>query len=117
MVAIRVVLVAAFGLLLVGFLQSRNAASIRAVKKVLLVGLVVFAIVVVLQPGIADGLANILGVGRGADLLLYSVTVAFLFVSLNGYLKFLEMESRFAALVRAVALLEERNQPPVEETE
>ncbi len=110
MIAIRIVLVAALGLLLIWFLRSRNAASVRAAKKVFLVGLVLLAVVVVLKPSIADALANVLGVGRGADLLLYSVTVSFLFVSLNGYLKFLEIESRFASLVRAVALLEEQAQ-------
>jgi len=112
MIAIRILLVGSLGLALVWFLRSRNATSVRAAKKVLLVALVLFAVIVILEPSIADSLAHLLGVGRGADLLLYSVTVAFFFVALNGYLKFHEVESRFARLAREVALLEERIREP-----
>lgn len=103
---IRIVLVASLCALLVWFLRSRNAASVRAAKKVLLVALVAFAVATVLEPGLADGMARLLGVGRGTDLLLYAVTVSFLYVTMNGYLKFHELQRQIAGLVRKIALLE-----------
>ena len=108
MVGIRVVLVAALFLLLVWFLRSRNASSVRAMKKVLLFALVGFAVVAVLNPGLTDLLAALLGVGRGADLLLYALTVAFFFFAMNAYLKHLEMEQRIVTLAREIGLLERR---------
>ena len=108
MIAIRVLLVGSLGLTLVWFLRSRNATPVRAAKKVLLVLLVLFAVVVILDPSIADRVAQALGVGRGADLLLYSVSVAFFFATLNNYLKSREADNRLSRLAREVALLEER---------
>lgn len=108
MVGIRVLLISALAILLVWFLRSRNAASVRALKKVFLVALIAFAMVAVLNPDVTDSLAALLGVGRGADLLLYSVTVAFLFFAMNSYLKNLEMEQRIVVLTREIGLLKQK---------
>jgi small membrane protein len=115
MLGIRVLLIVALASVLLWFLRSRNATSVRAVKKLLLAGLVVFAIVAVVQPELTDTVASWLGVGRGADLLIYAVTVAFLFVTLNGYLKFHELQGRLTTLAREVALLEQRLAPEQDE--
>lgn len=112
MIGIRAVLVGAFVALLVWFLRSRNATSVRALKKVLLLSLIGFAIIAVLNPELTDVLAALLGVGRGADLLLYAVTVSFLFFALNSYLKHLELEQRIVVLTREIALLAQRLDDP-----
>jgi hypothetical protein len=104
---IRLLLIVTMASILVWFLRSRDTASVRAGKKLLLAAIVVTAIVSVLRPGLVDSAAALLGVGRGADLLLYLLTVAFLFVSLNGYLKFKEMEHRIGILARELALSDE----------
>lgn len=108
MFGIRVVLVVALLTLLAWFLRSRNATSVRAIKKVLLFALIGFAVLAVLNPESTNLLASFLGVGRGADLLLYALTVSFLFFALNGYLKHLDMEQRIVTLTREIALLERR---------
>lgn len=108
MVGIRAVLIVALFALLIWFLRSRNATSVRATKKILLLALLGFAVIAVLNPRLTDLLASLLGVGRGADLLLYALTVSFFFFAMNGYLKHLDMEQRIVTLVREVALLERR---------
>ena len=45
-----------------------------------------------------------LGVSRGTDLLLYLLVVAFMFTTLSSYIRFRELELRYARLARAVAL-------------
>lgn len=108
MLGIRVILVVVLFALLVWFLRSRNASSVRAIKKVMLFALIGFAVVAVLNPELTNRLAALLGVGRGADLLLYALTVSFFFFAMNSYLKHLEMEQRIVALAREIALLERR---------
>lgn len=108
MVEIRAILIVALFALLMWFLRSRNAAAVRATKKVLLLVLLGFAVIAILNPALTDLLASLLNVGRGADLLLYALTVSFFFFAMNGYLKHLDMEQRIVTLVREVALLERR---------
>ena len=48
--------------------------------------------------------ANWLGVDRGADLIEYALVIAFLFTTLSAYMRFKDLELRYAQLARAVAL-------------
>lgn len=108
MFGIRAVLIGAVLGILIWFLRSRNASSVRAAKKLALIFISGFAVVAVLYPDLTDAAASLLGVGRGADLLLYFVTVAFLFMSLSGYLRSLDAELRFVELAREVTILRRR---------
>ncbi len=89
---------------LLSFLRNRNAVRFRAGKKVVLGAFALLCVVSVARPGVTDRLANAVGVGRGADLLLYLTVLGFLFVSLNSYLKFKDQEARFVLLVRQMAI-------------
>jgi hypothetical protein len=64
----------------------------------------------VLRPNDTTVVAHWLGVDRGTDLMLYALIVAFSFSTLNTYLRFKDLELRYARLARAVAL--EGAQPP-----
>ncbi|HSX01014.1 MAG TPA: DUF2304 domain-containing protein [Candidatus Saccharimonas sp.] len=105
---VQVILIVAVMMALLYFLGNRNTTQLRAGKKVLFVLFVVAAIVSILAPDALTWLAHLVGVGRGADLLLYGLVVAFVYVSLNIYFKFKELAQRQARVVRAMALLEER---------
>jgi hypothetical protein len=71
-----------------------------------LVVLIIVGIAAVMLPELTNQVANMVGIGRGADLLLYLTVVAFVFVSLNIYLKFRDLDERIVELARAIALLE-----------
>lgn len=101
---IQVLLIAAVLSLLVYLLRSRTNAKAKAWVKVGYVLFVVAAVYAILRPDDTTVLANWLGVARGADLLLYALVIAFLFTTLSTYLRFKELEVRYARLARAVAL-------------
>lgn len=101
---IQVLLIAAVVALLVYLLKSRTNAKAKAWVKVGYVLFVVAAIYAILRPDDTTVLANWLGVDRGADLLTYSLVIAFVFTTMSTYLRFKELELRYAQLVRAVAL-------------
>jgi uncharacterized membrane protein YGL010W len=75
--------------LLVYLLRSRRSAQSKAWVKV---GYLVFV------------LAHWVGVDRGTDLMLYALIIAFIFTTLSTYLRFKDLELRYARLARAIAL-------------
>ena len=105
---LQIILVLVLISLIIGFLQSRTTSRTKAYKKIFLVLFVVCAIFVVIFPDVTTSLAHLLGVGRGADLLLYGLTVVVIFMLLNTYVKDREEQKRFVILARKVALLEAR---------
>lgn len=71
---------------------------------------IVFAVlavagVAVIFPDITAEAADLVGVGRGADLVTYLVEVGTLFVLLHYYTKFVELERRQTEIVRELAIL------------
>lgn len=101
---IIVVFVAVIFLLLV--LRGRQTYAARAWKKIGLCLLVLAMIVTVLFPATIDDLAHLLGVGRGADLLLYMVAVTFVGYALNNYLHQQRQNDTIYRLARKIALIE-----------
>lgn len=101
---IQVLLIVAVIALLVYLLRSRTNAKAKAWVKVGYVLFVVAAIYAILRPDDTTVLANWLGVRRGADLLTYALIIAFVFTTMSTYLRFKELELRYARLARAVAL-------------
>ena len=101
---IQVLLIAAIVVLLVYLLRSRRNAQSKAWVKVGYVLFVVAAIYAVVRPDDTTVVANWLGVDRGADLIEYALVIAFLFTTLSAYMRFKDLELRYAQLARAVAL-------------
>ena len=101
---IQVLLIAAVVTLLIYLLRSRTNAKAKAWVKVGYLLFVVAAVYAILRPDDTTVLANWLGVDRGADLLTYALVIAFVFTTLSTYLRFKELEVRYAQLARAVAL-------------
>lgn len=101
---IQVLLIAAVVALLVYLLRSRTNAKAKAWVKVGYVVFVVVAIYAILRPDDTTVVANRLGVDRGADLLTYGLIIAFVFTTLSTYLRFKELELKYARLARAIAL-------------
>ena len=101
---IQVLLIAAVIALLVYLLRSRTNAKAKAWVKVGYVLFVVLAVYAILRPDDTTVLANFLGVRRGADLITYALIIAFVFTTMSTYLRFKELELKYARLARAVAL-------------
>jgi hypothetical protein len=101
---IQLLLIAAIITLLVYLLKSRRSAQTRAWVKVGYVLFVVAAVYAIVRPDDTTVLANWLGVDRGSDLLGYALIVAFLFTTISTYMRFKDLELKYAQLARAVAL-------------
>ena len=100
-------ILAALGLLLMYLLFFRTVLRDRVIAVVLFTG----AVAAIMFPGFTTFVANIVGVGRGADLLVYilAVTMAFAVILLST--RILKLEATITALVRHVAI-EEASKPP-----
>ena len=107
MIMIQIILIALLVVLFVRLMSARGRTN--AYKKLALLLFVFSAIVAVLFPQVLTMIANLVGVGRGADLLLYGLTIVVIFQLLNGYIKDKEEQQRFVKLVRKVAILEAKN--------
>ncbi|AMW18220.1 MULTISPECIES: DUF2304 domain-containing protein [Mycobacteroides] len=109
---IQPLLIVAVLLLLVYLLRSRSTAQAKAWVKLGFVVFVVAGIYAILRPNDTTTLAHWLGLGRGTDLMLYALIIAFAFTTLSTYLRFKDLELRYSRLARAVAL---RGAEPPEE--
>ena len=101
---IQVLLILSVLTLLVYLLRSRTSTRTKAWVKVGYLLFVLAAVYAILRPDDTTVVANWLGVDRGADLIGYALIIAFVFTTLSTYLRFKEMELRYARLARAVAL-------------
>jgi hypothetical protein len=101
---IQVLLIVAIVTLLVYLLRSRRSAQSRAWVKVGYVLFVLAAVYAIVQPNDTTVMANWLGVARGTDLLEYALIIAFLFTTISTYMRFKDLELKYAQLARAVAL-------------
>jgi hypothetical protein len=101
---IQVLLIGAIVALLVYLLRSRGNARSRAWVKVGYVLFVLGGVYAVLRPDDTTVVAHWFGIGRGTDLMLYALIMAFSFTTLSTYMRFKDLEVRYARLARALAL-------------
>ncbi|KOV79593.1 DUF2304 domain-containing protein [Nocardia sp. NRRL S-836] len=110
---IQYILVLLVAGLLILFVRKRGNAKSAASVKLAFILFVIFGIYAVLRPGDLTVIAGWLGVGRGTDLLLYGIVIVFTAATLNTYLRFKELELRYARLARAIAI--RQAEPPADE--
>ncbi len=78
------------------------------VRRSLTLGTILLGILAVLFPDAVTRVAGLVGVGRGTDLVLYLLCVAFMLVTVSLYLRLNEMHDRYVELARRLALGEAR---------
>ena len=98
---ILILALVAIGLLL---LRGSQGARHQAIRRLLLLLFAVITVGSVLVPNLWNELAADVGVGRGTDLLLYGLIVAFLGYTVTSYLRFRTMEQQMTQLARRLAL-------------
>ena len=115
MTLIKLLLLAA--IVVVGLLAFRG--SRKALHKVLWRAYVVVVVVAaglsVMFPDMLTWLAQFVGVGRGADLLLYVLVVTFMLVSVVLFRRLNELERRYTQLARTIAVRDAGVARPVEQ--
>lgn len=101
--------------ILITALALRNLPGEKslAVKRVLALLFALASAAAILFPQLLSIVANFLGVGRGTDLLLYGFIVASLLFVVMSLRAKARSDARVTNLARAVALIEARNDDPV----
>jgi len=94
-------------LVLGGFLMRRTGAdSHLAIRRIMMLLFILAAVLSVLFPQWLSWLANLVGVGRGTDLLLYGLIVVFLVFVYSQYRRNLALQRQLTRLTRRIALIE-----------
>jgi hypothetical protein len=101
---IKLLLLAAIALVALFAVRGSNKAVHRILWRGYVVGILCAAAVSVMFPGILAWLAELVGVGRGTDLLLYILVITFLLVSVILFRRLDALERRYIGLARALAL-------------
>lgn len=110
MLLIQVLLIAVVILVVARLFRSRGARA-QAIRRIGLVIFAGFAAVSILFPDVWSSLARVVGVGRGTDLVLYALVVAFLSFTVTTYLRFRDLETNYTRLARRIALSEAPRPP------
>ncbi len=93
-----------FSLLIAVFYFQRLRS--RLLDRLIFFALLVAAVVMVARPDWSNALANGLGVGRGADLVLYLGISGLAFLWLGLYTRQRELDMRLTELARRLAILQ-----------
>jgi hypothetical protein len=103
-VIIQIVLVPALVLAVVLSLRSRASLKGQARRKIFAALTVVAGALAVLFPNLLQRLADVTGVTRGTDLLLYALALVIIYLVGSTSARFREQEARLVVLARQVAL-------------
>ncbi|MBX3087589.1 MAG: DUF2304 domain-containing protein [Cryobacterium sp.] len=98
-IAVVAIIVAAF------FMLRGGGARHQAVRRIFMLVFIVAAASSVFFPQAWTWLANLIGIGRGADLLLYLLVLTFLGFVATSYRRFRQLENNVTELGRRIALL------------
>jgi hypothetical protein len=103
-VLIKILLMLAIAGTALALLQGRRGARRQAIRRLLLLAFTGATCLSVLFPEAWTALAQALGVGRGTDLLLYALIVAFLGFIATSYRRSRDMQRQITLLSRRLAL-------------
>lgn len=106
MIIIQLVVIITAVTIIYYVLRSINSHTARAWKKIFLILLALAMIIAVLFPDITNRIANFVGVGRGADLLLYVLTLGFILYVLNTYIKHQDDKDKLYRVARLTAIID-----------
>lgn len=84
--------------------MSGSGARTQAVRRLGLVLFAAFAVWSIVSPGVWTTLAHSVGIGRGTDLILYGLVLAFFGFVVTSFKRFRETELRYTRLARRLAL-------------
>jgi small membrane protein len=107
-VLIQVILIAAVVVVTVMLTRSTANARHQAIRRLLLAGFVVAAVLAIIFPGVLSALARLVGVGRGSDLLLYALVIAFVSYIATSHRRSNQLSRKITLLTRELSLAEAR---------
>jgi hypothetical protein len=104
----QLILIVALLGIAVYLVRSTPSPRHLAIRRLLVLLALAGGVVVVLWPGLLSWLAELVGIGRGADLLFYLAIVAGLIYVVNEYKRSVQLTRANTQLAREIALTEAR---------
>lgn len=101
---IKIILIALFVLFAVVLVLPVNGARRLAIRRILLLLTTLAGIVAIAFPELVNQVANLVGVGRGTDLVLYVLVVVFIGNSVTTSIRHRQLEREVTRLARTVAI-------------
>ena len=105
-IVIQIILIIGLGVPAAILLVPTKGARSLAIRRLTLLLVLIGGIVAIMFPSLADTMARAVGVGRGADLLLYGLIIVFIgyALSTSGHLR--RLDRQISELTRELALAE-----------
>lgn len=114
---IQILLIAAVVAIGAVFMRRTGADSHLAIRRLMFGAFVLVAIMSILFPQWLTWVANLVGVGRGTDLLLYALVVVFMVFVYTQSRKNAAQQRSLTLLARKLALLQAAGEPHDETTQ
>lgn len=105
-IVIKVLLISLFALMGIALFFPRTGARPLAIKRLTLALMLVAGVFAVAFPEWTTRIANLLGVGRGVDLIVYGLVVVFIYHSIASKRRFAQIDERATDLARRLAIAE-----------
>jgi hypothetical protein len=102
--AIKFALIAASVIFALFLLLPGRGVRHVALRRISLLGLFLVALVAIVFPSVINTIANAMGVGRGADLLLYGLIIVFVGNSVVAQRRHRILQSEITQLARRIAI-------------
>lgn len=100
---VQLLLISSVLFVMVRLLRSQGQ-RVQALRRVGMLAFAGLAVLSILFPGVWNRLAQLVGVGRGSDLILYGLVVVVLSFMVTTYLRLRDVEYRYTSLARSMAL-------------
>lgn len=107
---IQFLLIAAVVLLGSFFMRRTGADSHLALRRIGFLFFIIAAVMAILFPQLLTWLANLIGVGRGTDLLLYALIIVFLVFVFTQFRRNNALQRQLTILSRRIAILDAREE-------
>lgn len=106
--AIKVLIISSLVAVLASLLNPARGSRSSAIRKLALLLFFALAVLAVIFPQVLSSVAAAIGVGRGADLLLYGFVLVQVSHMLNSARKFRDIEKQQTEIARSFAISEAR---------
>ncbi|MCC3267162.1 DUF2304 domain-containing protein [Arthrobacter gengyunqii] len=103
-IIVQIVLVLAVILVALALMRGGSNARHLAIRRILLLIFAAAAVFSIFFPAVLSSVAEILGVGRGTDLVLYATIICFFVYMATTYQRFRSLEISITKLSRRLAL-------------
>ena len=84
--------------------MAGTGARTQAVRRLGMLAFAGFAVWSIVSPGVWTTLAHAVGIGRGTDLILYGLVIAFFGFVVTTFKRFRDSETRYTRLARRIAI-------------